>query len=352
MVVLPGDGIGPEVVEAAVAVLSATGVPIRWERHEVGAAAVARTGQALPPSVVDAIARCGLALKGPVATPLGAPFRSVNVALRHALDLFVQVRPVQSLGGAGLRPLDVEVVRETTEDLDRGVAVAAGTDGARELLAWLATRGEVLADDTGFSLKPVSASASRRAARTTLERARRTGRSRVTVVHKASVMPETDGVFLREALGLAGDYPCLRVDSMAVDAAAAELVRHPDRLDVLLTTNLYGDVLSDVAAAVGGGLGMAPGMNLGEGVAVFEAVHGTAPRLAGQDLANPFALVLSGALLLEHAGFLEQAERVRGAVGEVVGDGRDVTYDLRADADDRPSVGTRAAAAAVVARLR
>ena len=351
VVVLPGDGIGPEVVEAAVSVLSATGAPLRWERHQVGAAALAATGHALPDEVVDAVARCGLALKGPVATPVGAPFRSVNVALRRALDLYVQVRPVRSFDVAGSRALDVEVVRETTEDLYRGVAVAAGTPEAQQLLAWLDSRGEMLPEDTGFSLKPISASASTRAARAALDHAARTCRRRVTVVHKASVMPETDGVFLREALALAGDYPGLRVDAMAVDAAAAELVRHPERLDVLLTTNLYGDVLSDVAAAVGGGLGMAPGVNLGDGVAVFEAVHGTAPRLAGADRANPMALILSGAMLLEHAGFREQADRVRRAVSDVVVLGREVTYDLRVDGDDRPTVGTRAAAAAVVAAL-
>lgn len=354
VVVLRGDGIGPEVVDAALEVLEATGVAFAWDLRDVGQAAHAACGDALPASVVAAVQDCGVALKGPVATPVGAPFRSVNVALRRALDLYLQVRPVRSLEGAPSRyeGVDLQVVRETTEDLYRGIEVQPGTSDAQEALAWLRARGHDLPPSTGLSVKPLSDVAAQRALRRTCAHAVATGRRRVTVVHKAAVMQATDGVFLREGLALQDEHPDLVVDALAVDAAAAELVRRPEQLDVLVTTNLYGDVLSDVAAAVVGGLGLAPGVNLGDRVAVFEAAHGTAPRRAGLDLANPLAMVLSGALLLDHVGLGEHADRVRTAVADVVRDGDDVTYDLRAAADGRPSAGTRRAARAVVERLR
>lgn len=354
VVVLRGDGIGPEVVDATLEVLEATGLPWRWELRDVGQRAYAECGEALPAAVVSAVEDCGVALKGPVATPVGAPFRSVNVALRRALDLFLQVRPVRSLAGAPSRfdGVDLQVVRETTEDLYRGIEVQPGTPDAHEALAWLRARGHDLPPSTGLSIKPLSDVAARRALRRACAHAVATGRRRVTVVHKAAVMQATDAVFLREGLALQDEHPDLTIDALAVDAAAAELVRRPEELDVLVTTNLYGDVLSDVAAAVVGGLGLAPGANFGDRVAVFEAAHGTAPRRAGLDLVNPLAMVLSGALMLDHVGLPEQGDRVRAAVADVVRDGTDVTYDLRPTSDGRPSVGTRRAARAVADRLR
>jgi isocitrate dehydrogenase (NAD+) len=353
IVVLPGDGIGPACVEATIEVLDATGIDVTWEFHDVGQRAFDACGDALPAEVLEAVRACGVALKGPVATPVGAPFRSVNVALRRALDLYAQVRPVRSPPGevAAHRDVDLAVLRETTEDLYRGVEVMPATPDADHLLAWLAERGELLPPSTGFSLKPVSAEASRRAVQLAFNYAARTGRTRVTLVHKASVMRATDAVFLREGLALAEAHPHLVVDSLAVDAAAAALVREPQALQLLVTTNLYGDVLSDVAAALVGGLGLAPGVNYGDDVAVFEAAHGTAPRSAGKDRANPFALILTGALLLEHVGEVEAATRVRAAVDAVLRDGTDLTADLRGPADERPAAGTRQAAQAVLARL-
>jgi isocitrate dehydrogenase (NAD+) len=353
VVVLPGDGVGPAVVRAAQDVLEATGLEFEWVSCDVGERVFNEGGEALPAAVVEAVRDCGVALKGPVATPTGAAFRSVNVALRRALDLYVQVRPVRTIPGipSPYEQVDVQVVRETTEDLYRGLELLSGSPEARELLALLSRLGEELPTTTGFSLKPQSEQAARRGVTRALQYARAAGRRRVTLVHKASVMPATDGVFLAVGREVAGDYPDLHVDALAVDAAASELVRHPEDLDVLLTTNLYGDVLSDIAAAVTGGLGLAPGANLGDDVAVFEAVHGTAPRHAGADRANPLALVLSAALLLDHLGEPMQAGRVRDAVAEVVLRGEDVTYDLRAAGDPRPAVGTRRAAEAVVELL-
>jgi isocitrate dehydrogenase (NAD+) len=354
VVVLPGDGVGPDVVRAAQDVLEATGLEFEWVSCEVGQQAFDAVGEALPRAVVEAVQDCGVALKGPVATPAGAAFRSVNVALRRALDLYVQVRPVRTMPGVPSRyeRVDVQVVRETTEDLYRGLELPPGSPEAGELLALLSRMGEELPGTTGFSLKPLSEQAARRAVTRALEHARAAGRRRVTLVHKASVMPATDGIFLAVGREVAGDYPDLHVDALAVDAAGAELVRHPEDLDVLLTTNLYGDVLSDVAAAVTGGLGLAPGANLGDHVAVFEAVHGTAPRYAGADRVNPLAVVLSAALLLDHLGEAVHAGRVRDAVAAVVLRGDDVTYDLRAAGDPRPAVGTRRAAEAVADLVR
>lgn len=354
VVVLRGDGIGPAVVDAALEVLEATGVAFEWEHHEVGQRAYDACGDALPETVVAAVRATGLAVKGPVATPVGAPYRSVNVALRRALDLYAQVRPLRSVPGAPAthEGVDLAVVRETTEDLYAGIELTAGSEEAGELLALLARCGHELPASTGFSIKPQSPEAARRALRRAFEHATSHGHRRVTIVHKASVMRATDAVFLREGLALAEEHPGLEVDAMAVDAAAAALVRAPQAFGVLATTNLYGDVLSDVGAAVVGGLGLAPGVNLGDAVAVFEAAHGTAPRHAGADRADPFAMVLSAALLLDHVGEREAGDRVRRAVSAVVAEGTDVTYDLRAPSDPRPPVGTRRAARAVVERLQ
>lgn len=354
VVVLPGDGIGPAVVEATMEVLEATGIAFEWELHELGQRAFDDCGAALPESVVAAVLATGLAIKGPVATPVGAPYRSVNVALRRALDLYVQVRPLRSVPGAPSvhEGVNLAVVRETTEDLYAGVELMAGSAGASELIGLLAREGHDVAASTGFSVKPQSPEAARRALRRALKHAATHGHRRVTIVHKASVMRATDAVFLREGMALAQEHPELEVDAMAVDAAAAALVRTPQAFGVLVTTNLYGDILSDVGAAVIGGLGLAPGVNLGDAVAVFEAAHGTAPRHAGADRADPFAMVLSGALLLDHVGEPQAADRVRRAVAAVVRQGTDVTYDLRSAADLRPPVGTRRAARAVVERLQ
>jgi isocitrate dehydrogenase (NAD+) len=307
VILLAGDGIGPEVTAAARRVIDATGVELEWEPHEVGVRAHERTGEALPQAVVAAIREAGVALKGPVATPVGGPFRSVNLALREALGLHSGVRPARSADGR----LDVVVVRMNVEDLYAGIEAPAGSDAARLAAAPF---GIELGDDAAVALKPLSRAACARTAREAFARAR----TRVTAVHKATVMPHTDGLFVEAFRAAAADWPGVEADDRLVDSVAAELVTRPERFDVLLAPMLYGDVLSDLAAALGGGLPLAPGANVGEGCVVFEAVHGTVAHRAGRDTANPGALILCGAMLLRHLGEDEAAARVERAVAAAV----------------------------------
>jgi len=348
---IPGDGVGPEVTSAAQRVLDATGVEIAWEVCEVGQVAYERTGEALPVGVVRAIQECGLALKGPVATPRDAPFRSVNVALRERLDLFLGVRPCRSLAGipTPFGDTDVVVLRMHDGDLYAGIDFAPEEPAAAKIRGLLAEMEEAqLTDDTGVSVKPISASAVERAARAACSWAIANGRERITVVHKANVMRGTDGVFLAAARAVGGGFPQLSVDDCLVDRVCADLVRAPERFDVLFAPMLYGDIVSDLTAALCGGLGIAAGANLGEGSAVFEAVHGTVSRHAGRGTANPVALVLSGAMLLRHAGEDDAARRVEQAVAGAIADGI-VTRDLAAGDAAPRTTGT--VAESIVDRL-
>ena len=306
-ILIPGDGIGPEVTAAARRVLDATGVGLEWDVHEVGVRAYERCGDALPDETVAAIREAGVALKGPVATPVGGAFRSVNLGLRRALGLHTGVRPARSADGR----LDVVVVRMNVEDLYAGIEAPAGSEAARTAAAAL---GHELPADAAVALKPLSRAACARTAAEAFARARR----RVTAVHKATVMPHTDGLFVEVVRETARASGGIEVDDRLVDTVAAELVTRPERFDVLVAPMLYGDVLSDLAAALSGGLGLAAGMNVGEGCAVFEAVHGTARRHAGRDSANPAALILCGAMLLRHLGETGAAERVERAVRDAV----------------------------------
>lgn len=349
--VVPGDGVGPEVVRAAQAVLEATGVDIEWDEHHLGYLSTAGEGP-LPEATLASIRRNGVALKGPVATSTtGGP--SANVALRRALDLYVQVRPARSLGhrppgAAGA--LDVVVVRETTEDLYQGIEVVAGTAEAEELRGWLHDRGlGDVAAGSAFSLKPASAAAVQRAAAFTLEWMRRNGRRKLTVVHKSTVMRATDGIYLDVLDELAAAHPDVVVDRCQVDAACARLVQEPEAFDVLFMPNMYGDIMSDIAAALAGGIGSAPGANFGDGVAVFEAVHGTAPAHAGRDDVNPLGLIRSGVLLLAHLGEVEAASRLDAAVADLVRSGACLTYDLLGRREG--AARTSEVAAALVDRL-
>jgi isocitrate dehydrogenase (NAD+) len=349
---IPGDGTGPELTAASRRVLDASGAALSWDVHDVGTKAYEREGSALPDTVLDAIRRNGVALKGPVATPPGAAFRSVNIELRRALDLYAQVRPCKLFPGAPtpVDALDVLVIRETTEDLYAGVEYAAGAPETTELIGWLAAHGQAsVRPESGISIKPISEWSTRRIFRFAFEYARAHGRRRVTAVHKAAVMKHTDGLFLGVARDVANEYSDLAFDDQAVDTLALKLVRRPEELDVLVAPNLYGDILSDLAAGLAGGIGLAPGANFGEHAAVFEAAHGTAPAHAGKDKANPLALILSGALLLHHVGEDAAAERVETAVAELIEAGDHLTYDLRRNG--RPAVGTSELADALVARL-
>lgn len=351
---IPGDGIGPEVIDAGRRVLEASGAGLDWDVQLLGQPALdAGASDAVPEQALASVRHNGVALKGPVTTRRGGGFRSPNIALRRALDLYVQVRPVRSLPGvtAGFPNVDVVVIRETTEDLYAGIEYPSGSGWAEELAAWLADHGATVAERSGISIKAVSPGAVRRAMVFAIDWARRNGRRRITVVHKGTVMRATDGLFLDVAMEVAGGCPSVEVDDRLVDDVAMGLARRPGDFDVLVTSNLYGDILSDLAAGLVASPGLVPGANYGPGAAVFEAAHGSAPKHAGRDRANPIAAILSGALMLRHLGEEEAASRVERAVWDVVADGRSVTYDLKADAGDPTAVGTRAVADAVIARL-
>jgi isocitrate dehydrogenase (NAD+) len=308
---IPGDGIGPEVVAAAVRVLSATGIEFEWQTETAGAAAIGEYGTALPDHVLESVRRNKVALKGPTETPVGTGHRSVNVELRKRLDLYANLRPVQSLPGIKSRYQDVDliVVRENTEDLYSGLE-------------------HVVVPGVVESLKIITEKASTRIARFAFEYAETHGRKRITAVHKANIMKLSDGLFLDCCRAVAKDHPGLTYDEMIVDNTCMQLVLDPTRFDVLLLENLYGDIVSDLCAGFIGGLGMAPGANIGLDAALFEAVHGSAPDIAGKNLANPMAVTLSSAMMLDHLGEHEAADRVRAAVYAVLREGKKLTRDL------------------------
>ena len=328
---IPGDGIGPEISDAMRHVVDAAGADVRWNVVEAGAGAMERTGTPLPPQTLEAVREAGLAVTGPVTPPVGTGVRSVNVALRRAFDLYACVRPCRSLPGDGSRYRDVDlvVVRENTEDLYAGIEFAAGTEGAREIASAVARSGGSVAEDAAISLKPITRAGSTRIVEYAFDYARRMGRKKVTAVHKANIMKATDGLFLECAREVARRYPDIGFEDRIVDATCMGLVRDPGDFDVLVLPNLYGDIVSDLAAGLVGGLGLAPGANIGRDCAVFEATHGSAPDIAGKGLANPTAIILSAAMMLDHAGERDAADRIRGAVARVLAEGERVTADVR-----------------------
>ena len=308
---IPGDGIGPEVTTAVVRIFSAAGVQVDWDRQDAGVVAFKKYGQSLPAELLDSVRRTKVALKGPVTTPIAEGFTSVNVGLRKALDLYANLRPVHTLAGVKTRfdHVDLIVVRENTEDLYAGLE--------HEIVPGIVE-----------SLKIITEHASTRIARFAFEYARRCGRRRVTAIHKANIMKLSDGLFLDSTRNVAREYADVSYDERIVDAACMHLVMHPEKFDVLLLPNLYGDIVSDLCAGLVGGLGVVPGVNIGNDVAVFEAVHGSAPDIADQNLANPIALLLSGLLMLEHVGEAERADRIRTALMRILADGQVRTRDL------------------------
>jgi isocitrate dehydrogenase (NAD+) len=352
---IPGDGTGPELTAATVRVLEASGAALEWDIQQVGAAAATQPGMdALPEAVLESIRARGVAMKGPVSTAAGTGFRSVNIALRKSLDLFAQVRPCKSYPGVqrARSDVDVIVIRETTEDLYAGVEYEAGSAHARALIDWLAAHDQrPLAAESALSIKPISAKATRRIFEFAFDYARLHGRRKVTAVHKATVMKFTDGLFLRTAAEVAKENPDIEFDDLAVDTLALRLVRQPGDFDVLVAPNLYGDILSDLAAALIGGVGLAPGANYGERAALFEPAHGSAPKYAGQNKLNPMAMMLSGVMMLRHLGENEAAERLDTAIRAVIAEGERVTYDLKRDRDPT-AVGTDQVADAIIERLR
>jgi isocitrate dehydrogenase (NAD+) len=328
---IPGDGIGPEVAEAARAVVDATAVEVEWDVQEAGADALEREGTPLPDRVLDSVRLSRTALKGPITTPVGSGFRSVNVALRQELDLFAAVRPARHYPGLPTRHpgVDLVTIRENTEDLYRGIEFQRGTPETDRLrVALLDLAGYRIPDDAGVTVKPISITGTRRVVRYALEYARQNGRRTVTVGHKANIMKFSDGVFLATALEVAEEYPDVDVREMQVDELAMWLAWEPETLDVLLLPNLYGDVVSDLSAGLVGGLGLAPGANLGWEYAVFEPVHGSAPDIAGRGVADPLAMILSAAMMLRHLSEEAAATRVEAAVAELLREGRTLTPDL------------------------
>lgn len=354
---LEGDGIGPEICAAMRLVVEATGVDITWVPVEAGAAAYEKYGTPLPQNTLDTIGKLKVAIKGPTATPIGTGFRSVNVALRQHFDLYANVRPCLSMPGDGSRYHDVNlvVVRENTEDLYAGIEFEQGSSGAA-LIARVCEQlgaGEI-APDAAISIKPISTSKSERIVRYAFDYARSCGRGHVTAVHKANIMKATDGLFMEVAQGVAKAYPEIVFDTRIVDATCMQLVVDPTAFDVLVLPNLYGDIVSDLCAGLVGGLGMAPGANIGHDVAIFEAVHGSAPDIAGKDVANPSALVLSAALMLDHLGEHTAATAVREAVREVLAQGVYVTADIMHNltGSTEGAVGTGVYAQALAERVR
>ena len=354
MTLIPGDGIGPEIVTATCRVLEATGARFRWDVQQIGQPAIdAGAGGALPEAAVASVQRTGVALKGPVSTSRTGGFASPNTGLRRALDVFAQVRPSRTLSGvASLFPgLDVVIIRETTEDLYAGIEFRAGSAGAEAIAATARQHGATLTAGSAVSLKPASEAAVRRTLAFAVDWARQQGRRRVTVAHKATVMRATDGMYLEIGRQLAVENPDLLIDDFLVDNLTAQLVRRPEEYDVIVTTNQYGDILSDLVAEMSGGVGLAPGANYGPGVAVFEAAHGSAPRHAGTGRADPLGLIRSGALLLRHLGEDARAERLDDAVAELLVEGRVRTYDLLTPEEADRASGTVAVADALVSRL-
>ncbi len=330
---VPGDGIGPEITSAMCKVIEAAGVDIEWRVHNGGAGVMDEFGTPLPQPLLDSIEETGIAIKGPLTTPVGAGFRSINVALRKHFDLYINLRPTVSIPGTGARYDDVDLVifRENTEDLYAGIEVDEGTPEAAELIAWAGEHDlGTIRPDAAITLKPISITASERIIRAAFDYAVAHGRKKVTAVHKANIMKFTDGLFLHTAERIAAEYEGkVEFENRIVDATCMGLVIDPTQFDVMVLPNLYGDIVSDLCAGLVGGLGIAPGANIGDSIAIFEPVHGSAPKHAGKNEANPTAQILSGCMMLDHIGEGEAAETIRKALYTVYAKGEKLTYDIQ-----------------------
>jgi isocitrate dehydrogenase (NAD+) len=352
---IPGDGIGPEVTSAAARCIEATGVKVEWEEVVAGELAQAKYGDVLPKSVLESVKKNKVALKGPIITPIGEGFRSVNVAIRQALDLYACVRPAKSYRGVNslYKDMDLVVVRENSEDLYSGIEFEEGKPETKKIIEEMAKYNpQKIRLDSGISIKPISKYASERIARFAFEYALKFKRKKVTVVHKANIMKFTDGLFLKTVREVALKFTDKIIfEEAIVDNMAMQLVQKPKNYDCLLLPNLYGDIISDLCAGLVGGLGVAPGANLGDGMAVFEAVHGAAPKYKGLNKVNPTAMILSGVLMLRYIQEDAAADKLETAVKEVLAEGKLVTYDLKLHRDDPTSVGTQEMADAIIKKL-
>ncbi len=357
---ITGDGVGPELAAAARLCVDATGVKIQWDVQEAGLDVMARTGSPLPDATMESVRRTRCALKAPITTPVGTGFRSINVHMRQTLGLFACIRPCKYYPGVRTfysdRPVDLVLVRENTEDLYAGVEFEAAKPATGELFDFInkiSPQRPIRSgrDETGISIKPISISGSERIVRCAFEYARENGRKKVTAVHKANIMKHSDGLFLATARRVAQEFPDIAFEDRIVDNMCMQLVQKPELYDILVLPNLYGDILSDLCAGLVGGLGVAPGANLGPDGAVFEATHGSAPKYKGMNKVNPTALILSGMLMLRHLKETDAADRLERAVAAVIAEGVDVTYDMKADRDDPTAVGTREMAEAICRKL-
>jgi isocitrate dehydrogenase (NAD+) len=351
---IPGDGTGPELTEATRRVLEATGVPFEWEVQEAGVDVMEKAGTPLPEATLESVRRNGVAIKGPITTPIGTGFRSVNVALRHELGLYACVRPCKTYPGVRTRyeHVDLVVIRENTEDLYAGIEYESGSPEAARVIAMLnGMQKKQIVPTSGISVKPISPEGSARIIRYAFEYARANGRRRVSCITKANIMKFTDGLFLAVFREVATNYPEIEAWETLVDALCMGLVQRPEEFDVLVLPNLYGDIISDLTAGLVGGLGVAPGGNIGTSAAVFEATHGSAPKYKGQNRVNPTAMILSGKLMLEHLGERDAARRLEAAVAAVIAEGENVTYDLKPSRDDPTAVGTAEYADAIIDKL-
>lgn len=352
---IPGDGIGPELAEATRRVLDATGVALEWDVQQAGADQIEASGTPLPDAVLDSIRRNKVAIKGPITTPVGGGFRSVNVGLRKALNLYACLRPCKTYQGVQSRyeEVDVVVVRENTEDLYSGVEFDDGSEGAREMIRVIEQlEGTRIPESSALAIKFISPEASERIVRFAFDYARANGRKKVSAVHKANIMKYADGLFLEVARSVAAEYPEIEFNDVIVDNMMMQLVQKPELYDVLVCPNLYGDIVSDLCAGLVGGLGIAPGANYGVDTALFEPIHGSAPKYTGQNKANPMAMMFSGVLMLRHLGEMDAADRLDRALSETIAEGRNVTYDLLPMEERGRALGTSQVADALVERLR
>ncbi|MBK7207855.1 MAG: isocitrate/isopropylmalate dehydrogenase family protein [Elusimicrobia bacterium] len=348
---IPGDGTGPEISATVQRVLEATGVKIAWDVVEAGADIAEKTGTPLPENVLASIRKNKVALKGPLTTPIGTGFRSVNVALRKELDLYACLRPCKSYQGVRSRyeNIDLVVVRENTEDLYAGVEYEAGSMEAKEIIGW--AKGKIF-PDAAISIKPISRTGTERIVKFAFDYAVAHKRRKVTAVTKANIMKYTDGLFFKVAQEVARQYPGIEYEERLIDNMCMQLVQKPELYDVICLPNLYGDILSDLCAGLIGGLGIAPGANHGKEIALFEAVHGSAPKYKGMNKVNPTAVLLSGVLMLEHLGEKAAAQKLEAAIAAVIAEGKSVTYDLKPAPTDPTAVGTKEMGDAIIRKLR
>ncbi len=349
---IPGDGIGPEITEVTKRCIEATGIKIEWEQCEAGIPAIEKFNNPLPADTIESINRNKVCLKGPITTPVGTGYRSINVALRQIFNLYACVRPFKIFTGARTlyQELDLVIVRENMEDLYAGIEFEMGkkeTFKIIQTIAHLSNRN--ISEDSGISVKPISVSGSEKIVRFAFEYARKNKRKKVTAVHKANIMKFTDGLFLDVARKIAANYPDIEFEDRIVDNMAMQLVQKPQKYDVLVCPNLYGDILSDLCAGLVGGLGLSPGANYGDNVAIFEPTHGSAPKYAGKNVVNPSAQILAAALMLRYIGEIEAAEKLESALADVIKEGRYTTYDFKPEGT--PGAGTVEMGNAIIKRM-